>query len=132
MAIQKVEMHFNHGFHGELIAPKATVAIGSKKDELAPYDMLLGALGSCLYATFIEIAVKKRIHFDAAHISVEGEKRETIPTTLKWVKVKLSITNAEKESGLVQAAELAAKYCSIYQTLSHVAEMSWEIEFITI
>lgn len=127
-------MHFTSGFHGELITPKATAKVGSKENELAPYDMLFGALASCLYATFIEIAVKKRIHFDAAHITVDGKKRETIPTTLEWVNVVITITNADAgaEKGLEQAARLAAEYCSIYQTLSHVAEMKCEIDFVTV
>jgi uncharacterized OsmC-like protein len=31
--------------------------------------------------------------------------------------------------GMEKAAKLAAKYCSIYQTISHVAEMSLEVVF---
>ncbi len=40
------------------------------------------------------------------------------------------IKNAEKEKGLVQAAELGARYCSIYHTLAQIADMELEVEFI--
>jgi len=45
------------------------------------------------------------------------------------VKVKYEIEGSDNEKGLMRSAELAAKYCSIYQTLSHVADMSWELEY---
>ena len=97
---------------------------------LAPYDMLYGALASCLYSTFLDVAKKKHIDFDSVDMQVTGEKRTESPTTLKWVNVKMVIKNAQKEEGLLKSAELAAKYCSIYQTLAHVADMKLEVEFI--
>lgn len=134
MSCRKIEMHFNDGFHGELTTPKATALVGSKENELAPYDMLFGALASCLYATFLEIAIKKRVHYDAVHITVDGHKREKIPTTLEWVEVVFTVTNPDdgSEKGLEQAMRLATEYCSIYQTLSHVAEMRYEIRYVTV
>ncbi|QUI24388.1 OsmC family protein [Vallitalea pronyensis] len=129
MAEKSIHVQFKDGFKGELIAPNDKVNIGVEKGTLAPYDMLFGGLASCMYATFLEIAEKKRIHFDSADIEVTGEKRTEIPTTLKWVNVKVTIKNAEKEKGLIKAMEIAANYCSIYQTISKVAEMSWDIEF---
>lgn len=129
MATLQVKTQFKPDFTGELITAKATAPIGSGDNRLLPYDMLLGALASCLYSTFLDIAVKKRISFDSVEIDVTGEKRTEVPTTLKWVKVHMLVTGAEKEKGLIQAAELASQYCSIYQTLSHVAEMSFTVAF---
>ncbi len=60
---------------------------------------------------------------------VEGEKREEVPTTLKTVHLKVTISGASEEKGLTKALDLAGKYCSIYQTISHVADMSHEIIF---
>ena len=130
MAIQKVDVKFTNEFKGELIAPKGNVLIGSEMGSLAPYDMLYGALASCLYSTFLDVAKKKHIDFDSVDMQVTGEKRTESPTTLKWVNVKMVIKNAQKEEGLLKSAELAAKYCSIYQTLAHVADMKLEVEFI--
>ncbi|WP_105615728.1 OsmC family protein [Vallitalea okinawensis] len=129
MSEKKVQVNFTNEFKGELVAPNGNAKIGSAEGTIAPYDMLFGGLASCLYATFLEIAQKKRIGFDAAHFEVSGEKREEVPTTLKWVNVKVTIKNAEKEKGLVKSMELASQYCSIYQTISKVAEMSWDIKF---
>lgn len=129
MAILQVNTQFKPDFTGELFTQKAVAPIGSGDNRLLPYDMLLGALASCLYSTFLDIAVKKRIGFSSVDIEVTGEKRTEVPTTLKWVKVRMQVSGAEKEKGLLQAADLAAQYCSIYQTLSHVADMSLTVEF---
>lgn len=130
MAIQENNIKFTNEFKGELITPRGNVKIGSDNGEVYPYDMLFGALSSCLYATFLDVAKKKHINYDSVEMEVTGEKRTETPTTLKWVNVKMIIKNAEKEEGLVKSAELAAKYCSIYQTVALVADMKLEVEFI--
>ncbi len=127
---KEIKMKFGSEFLGELIANKGRAAVGIEKDTLEPYDMLFGALGSCYYSTFLDVAKKKRIDFDYAEIHIEGVKRDTPPTTLEWVKVKLDITNSSNNLGLEKAAALAAKYCSVYVTISKVADISWEINFI--
>jgi len=130
MAIQKNNIKFTNEFKGELITSRGNVKIGSDDGEVYPYDMLFGSLASCLYSTFLDVAKKKHINYDSVEMEVVGEKRTETPTTLKWVNVKIIIKNAEKEEGLVKSAELAAKYCSIYQTIALVAEMKLEVEFI--
>ena len=130
MAIQKIEVKFNEGFKGKLITKKTTVDVGSGDRALAPYDMFLGALATCLYSTFFDVIEKKRITFDWANVIVAGEKREIIPMTLKWVNVVIEIKNASSEKGVLKATELAEKYCSVYETISKVAEMSMEVRFI--
>lgn len=129
MSKQRVEVKFGQEFKGELIGPRGTADIGSAEGTVAPYDMLFGALASCLHATFMGIAQKKRIGFEAVDYEVTGEKREAVPTILTWVHVKMTIKGAEKESGLIKAANLAAEYCSIYHTLSQIAEMTLDIVF---
>ena len=124
-----VTLDFNDGFKGELKAKRGSAKIGSEEGTLEPYDMVFGALGSCLYATFLEIAVKKRISYDSVHIKISGEKREEIPTYLKTTHVELTVVNPEKEKGLEQAMRLATEYCSVYQTLAKVSEMTYELKF---
>ena len=130
MAIKRIEVRFNKSFKGELLAKNGKAKIGIEKGELAPYDMLLGSLATCLYSTFLDVIEKKRITFDESNVIVEGEKRKEIPATLEWVKVEIEISNVSNEKGVLKAAELAEKYCSIYETISKVADMSLEVKFI--
>ncbi|MDK2951983.1 MAG: hypothetical protein PWQ77_1648 [Kosmotogales bacterium] len=125
-----VKLEFSNKFKGILHAKNGEIKIGIEKGEVAPYDMLLGSLGSCLYATFLGIANKKRIDFKSVEIKISGEKREEIPTTLKEVKINIIITNAEKEKGLIQAVDLAAKYCSVFSTISSVAKIDYDVDFV--
>lgn len=129
MAQKEVSLTFSYAFEGELTAKNGTVKIGSEEGTLEPYDLLLGALGSCLYSTFLDIAVKKRITYDRLEMRITGEKRTEIPTTLKWVNVDVTVVNPEKEHGLDQALKLATEYCSVYATISKVAEMSYTLSF---
>lgn len=133
MPVLTVRERFSGCFEGELEAPRAVVAIGSGEGRLAPYDMLLGALASCYYSTFLDIIAKKRLSFAGADIEVSGEKRQEIPATLRWVTLRLALRGVERsptaDAGFREAAELAGKYCSIYQTLSRVAEMKTELAF---
>ncbi len=125
----QVNLTFAYDFNGQLSTDRHDIAVGTAEHQIAPYEMLLGALASCFYATFLEVAEKKKIKYTKVEITVTGEKRKDIPTTLLWGKLLVKVFNAEKESGIIKSAELAAKYCSIYQTLSHVADLSWDVEF---
>ncbi|MDK2867006.1 MAG: hypothetical protein PWP51_1106 [Clostridiales bacterium] len=129
MEQKHVALNFSQTFSGTLTAPNTTAAIGAVEGTLAPYDMLLGALGACLYATFLDIVNKKRLTFEEAAISIDGVKRSTVPTTLETVNVAVTITGASKEKGFDQALQLATEYCSVYQTISKVAEMSYTLNF---
>ncbi len=131
MAVISVKTPFNNDFTGELVTGRARVDIGSGEGRLAPYDMLLGALSSCLYATFLGVIEKKRLTFATCELEVKGEKRTEIPTTLQWCQVEMRIRGAieGKEKHYIEAANLAGEYCSIYQTLSNVADMSIEVIF---
>lgn len=124
-----VTMDFEYGFKGTLKAKRGTVPIGIEEGTIEPYDMVFGALGSCLYSTFLDIAVKKKIVYEGVSMKVSGEKRTEVPTTLKTVHVDVVVKNPEKEKGLDQAMRLATEYCSVYQTLSHVAEMSYTLSY---
>ncbi|MDX1359230.1 MAG: OsmC family protein [Clostridia bacterium] len=130
MSVLKIEAKFNEGFKGQLITKKTAADVGSGEKALAPYDMLFGALATCLYSTFLDVIQKKRITFESSNVIVTGEKREDIPTTLKWVNVVIEIKDASNEKGILKAAELAKKYCSVYETISKVAKMNIEVKFI--
>ncbi len=101
--------------------------IGVSNKETKPYDLLLNALGACLYATFYEIIEKKKISFDDLNIEISGEKKEEVPTTLKNCNIIFKITNPSKEKGLDKSLDLACKYCSVYQTIAKVAIMDHKL-----
>ena len=129
MDVNQINLTFGYEFDGEVRTPTGTILIGEGEDKMMPYDLLFGALGSCMYANFIGISQKKRIRFDQVKVEVSGEKRDEVPALLRWVKVKYIVINGEKEKEFEKTAELSSKYCSIYQTLSRVADMAWSIEF---
>ncbi len=126
----EVKLNFRNNFKGILNAKNGKLKIGLDDGEFAPYDLLLGSLGSCLYATFLEVAKKKRIDFESTEMKIFGEKREEIPTILKEVRIEFTIYNAQKEKGLIQAFELAAKYCSIFTTISSVSKIDYKVNFL--
>lgn len=129
--MHKVALQFTNEFAGSLTAKNGSVKIGEGENTLNPYDMLLGALGSCLYATFLDIVKKMRLEFESCNIDIQWEKRTETPTTLKEAYIKAVVKGAkpEKAERYTHAFELATQYCSIFVTLSHVAELKWELAF---
>lgn len=127
MSKKDVTLNFKNGFNGEIVAKNATAAIGTKEGQLGAYDMYLGALGSCFYSTFLDVLEKKRISYDKVSIHLTGEKRSEVPAYLQWVNLDITVFNPSNENGLDKIAELASKYCSVYQTTAKVAKMSWQI-----
>lgn len=94
-----------------------------------PYEYLLGALSGCLFKTFDSLAQKMKVGWEHVSFEVEGEKRDEKVATLKDVTIAVSVTGALDREKFTKAFETATRYCSIYQTLSHVAEMHWTIDF---
>lgn len=129
MSETRVAIQFGEGFSGVLEATHAKVPVGREEGALLPYDLLLGALGTCYYATFLDIVRKMRLDYECADIEVRGVKREEVPTTLKDVTLRMTLYGAEDSKGFARAAELAAKYCSVYETVSRVANIERELIF---
>ncbi|MDY0064238.1 MAG: OsmC family protein [Bacilli bacterium] len=127
METEKIVIDWTDGFNGLLQAPGGEIEIS--ETALKPYNLLYGALGSCFYATFLEIARKKRLHFDHGRVTITGTKRDEVPATLNYVKVVLTVSNPSNEVQIIKSAELGAKYCSIYTTISKVAAIDLVVEF---
>lgn len=107
----------------------STVKIGQGEDAFAPYDLLLGALESCLFATFNDVAVKMHLAYEQIDMEVFSEKRDADVATLETVNVQVSVTGGADERKLTRAFDIATRYCSVYQTISKVASMNWTISF---
>jgi len=95
-----------------------------------PYEYLLGALSGCLFMTFQEIAVKMHISWEHVSFQTHGTKRDETPTWLKECSIHVTATGVEEKDKFTKCFEKATRYCSIFQTLAHVAEMHWDIEFV--
>ena len=129
MSQTRVELKFSNTFEGELTTARGTASVGQGEGQLRPYDMLLGALGTCFYATFLDIARKMRLEYESAAIDITGVKREEVPTTLSTVDMIFTISGAGDQKGFQRAAELAARYCSVHETVSKVATIRLDLRF---
>ncbi|MDD2259038.1 MAG: OsmC family protein [Bacilli bacterium] len=127
---EKITLNFSNGYHGEVIAPRGTLNIGTEENTFAPYNLLYGALGSCYYATFLSMAKKMKLDIIEAKVVISGEKKDDDIATLAHVLVDVQIKSPSDEKKLIRSAELGAKYCSIYNTISQIAEMELKIEIL--
>ena len=127
----KVKMVFDNQYHGIVTGHHGSSQVGPTEGALSAYDMVLGGLGACLNHTFQTVVDKKKLQFQAIKYTIVGEKREEVPTTLKHVLVEAVVTGVDetKQAQIKKAFELATRYCSVYQTISHVAEMEWRVVF---
>jgi putative redox protein len=130
MAVDNILIQFDPNFVGTMTSPSGSIKLGDQEGGMEPYHLLFGALGSCYYATFLSIANKKRLTFSKVEIEVSGEKRNDVPPTLEHVKIKLVVHNPSNEDGLLKSAHLGAQFCSIHETVSKVAQMEHQIEFV--
>jgi putative redox protein len=124
-----VRLEFTNDFVGTVHAEHGDIHINREGQAIMPYDMLLGALGSCFYSTFLDIARKMRLEYEKADIDIVGVKREETPTHLVTVDMLFTLYGVKDDKGFQRAAELAAKYCSIHHTLSQVADIQLLVEF---
>ena len=130
MDVIQVSLRFGQAFQGELQAGEKKLPIGKGATGFRPYELLLGALGACYYATFVDIARKMRLQYDEVKIAISGLKREEQPTTLKEADLAFTVYGAQDEKGFEKALKLAAKYCSIHATLEKVAEIRTTLRFV--
>ncbi len=130
-AKKHVSMEFSMPFKGKGITDRGNIIEIDEGNKFAePYDLLLMALGSCLYSTFEDIITKKKLSYEMFEMDITGEKRTETPTTLKYCNIIFKAKTAESnKKAFEKSMELACKYCSIYNTLSYVAKMHSEMVF---
>lgn len=128
MSVTTVKIEFDGENKGELKA-SSTTALGAVG--FAPYELILGGLGACLNHTFQSVVDKQRLSIDAIEYEITGTKREEIPTTLKEVVINAVVSGVEagKEDKIQKAFDKACEYCSMYSTLSNVADMKPTLTF---
>jgi putative redox protein len=128
MSVTTVNITFDGENKGTLNASSQT-ALGAVG--FAPYELILGGLGACLNHTFQSVVDKQRLSIAGITYQITGTKREEIPTTLKEVVINAVVTGAApgSEEKIQKAFDKACEYCSMYSTLSNVAEMKPHLTF---
>lgn len=129
----KVSVEFQNGFNG-VSKNESGSSLNISEDQWLPYELLFTALASCMYSTFLDVINKKKLNYSKVVIEVDGVKVDDIPSFLKTVDIVFTISGTESENEKVKAKfekslKLAEKYCSIYNTLTQVAELKSTIIF---
>ncbi len=122
---------FNPNHEGVLNAENGATNVSFKGNGFQPYELLLGGYASCLHATFLGIAKKKRLAFGNVTYDVYATKREEVPTLLNYVKTTVTFDGVadDQRDKLIKSLELAEKYCSISAMIGAIAEMEYEYIF---
>lgn len=121
---------FNDHFSGSTCSSENSIQIELGKFGAKPYELAMTALVSCFYSTFMDVALKKRLEWKKVDIDINWSKDlESSPQFLKQAHLNISLEgDLTKEEKYKKSFELAAKYCSLYQTFSKVAELSWDLK----
>lgn len=111
---------FSDGFHGvmEMRGQKLDIS----ESGLHPYDLTYGAIGSCLYSTFLDELEKRHLTVRRCVVDVDGTKRQSVPALVKELKILFTVESDADEKDLRQAFAMALAHCSMVQTFARVAE----------
>lgn len=94
-------------------------AIGGQGLGVRPMELVLMALGSCSSLDLISILKKQRQEITDLSVSVEGDRREAVPSVFTKVHLSFDITGKVAPEKAEKAAELAVKkYCSVHDMLA--------------
>lgn len=124
----KVELkRINDAVHFEASAPSSTVKvhidgspeIGGLGLGVRPMEMVLMALASCSSLDMVSILKKQKQDLVDFSVSVEGERRQQIPTIFTKIHMTFTLTGNINPDKAERAAELAVKkYCSVHDMLA--------------
>ena len=119
------------GPEGRLVTDTgAKVALGQSAEKFAPYELLLGGLSFCLHSTFESIAEKMQVTYEHIDMHVTGVKREDKVATLETCEIAVEVAGTADQEKFTKAFEISTRYCSVYHTISKVADMSWTVTFV--
>ncbi len=115
---------------GHLHTDKGSVLeMSGNKGAFDAYELLLGALSHCLFATFKSLAEKMQVQYESVVMEIVGVKRDEKVALLETVQLDVGVKSVSDESKFKRAFEIATRYCSVFQTLSKVATLNWTIKF---
>src|SRR2546426_12270458 len=95
-------------------------------------DMLLEALVGCAGVTLRAVATALNIPFRSATVRAEGDLdfrgtlgvSKDVPVGFKQIRLHFDVDTDAPEEQLATLLRLTERYCVVYQTLSHPAEIS--------
>jgi putative redox protein len=114
--------------HGTVIdAPPEKGGLGAGPGNT---ELLLLALCGCTGMDVISILRKKRIDFDDFEVAAEGETSDDLPNRFTKIELVYRVWGADvSETALERSIALSKeKYCTVSNTLSGVAEISYRYE----
>ncbi|MBB6481380.1 OsmC family protein [Spirochaeta isovalerica] len=129
----KITIEFSDGFQGLSVNSNGkTLKVG--KDEWRPYEMLHTALASCMYSTFLDVINKKKLDYDKVALTVDSRKKDEIPSSIESIDIEFKVFGAEKDDEktvkkFLKSQDLAAKYCSMHNTLKNIVNITSKVEF---
>jgi len=129
----KITVEFRDGFQGTSVNSNGKeLKIGM--DEWRPYEMLHSAVASCMYSTFLDVINKKKLNFEKIIVAVESKKKDEIPSSIEKMKIIFEAHGVDKNDEKTvdkfnKSLELAAKYCSMYNTLKGIVNMTYTMTF---
>ncbi len=122
-----------HAGHGVVInAPAQPTEVDPTPTGFSPTELLLAGAGACSAWDVVEILRKRRAHFDALDVVVDGEQAEEAPWAYRQVALHYRITgDGLKVAVLARVIRLSiVRYCSVIATLSGVAAISATVELV--
>lgn len=124
----KVELNrVNNAVHFEATAPSSNIKvhidgspeIGGEGLGSRPMELVLMALASCSSLDLVSILKKQKQEIVSFSVSVEAQRRETIPHIFTSIHMIFSLSGQIDLAKAQKAAELAVKkYCSVHDMLA--------------
>lgn len=95
------------------------------EEGLGPYEYLMGALSGCFTSTLVDELEADGIETDSIDVHTWGEKRETVPATLRdtWIELTVKARDIKDRERILSCVERTKEHCSMYQTIKCVSQM---------
>jgi len=89
-------------------------SISGKERHYSPTEMLLLSMGTCSSDDVVSILKKMRSKMESYTVTVQGERREEHPKTLKFVNIIYDVKGKIDPEKIKRAINLSlTKYCSV-------------------
>ena len=124
-------VHFEASGSGDIkVQIDGSPEIGGQGLGVRPMELVLMALGSCSSLDFIQILKKQRQEIIDCSVSVDGERRDAIPSIFTKIHMTFKLKGNIDQAKAQKAAELAVKkYCSVHDMLAAGGvEISYSVE----
>jgi len=100
---------------------------GGSDSAARPVEVLLSSLGGCTGMDVVSILRKMKTEPESLQIELLDERADDYPKVITKIHLIYRITGDVPEANLIKAIEMSlAKYCPIANTLSGVAEITYE------